>query len=278
VDCKECCELSSSAVDRRLQQEEMAIFLEHCKQCPPCRYEYESQLSTKMVITGKAKMVRTPDALMKRIALEIGHTQDASFPTTTRWWQQVFGRPYVKPALAFGVACIAIIFVLYSPKAPSPKSSDFIAHSLENYHSLIKGETTLQLASSVPENLLGFFTGKTDFPVVLPKMKDCRLVGGASNEYSGMMLAHVTYKHDADMICMSQTCWEKVVKGEKISLPQEVKDELLRTGWFSKSYADGSTVVLWTTGKTLCAAVANMSKEDLIACLTEIENPADRDW
>ncbi len=256
----------------------MTIFLEHCRQCPHCRFEYESELSTKMVVTGKAKMVRTPDALMKRIALQLANEQEAPFPVTTRWWQPWFRRPHLKPALAFGVACIAVILALNSHYAPSAKSSDFIVQSLENYNSLMKGEIKPQHASSVPENLLGFFTGKTDFPVILPKMKDCRLVGGASNEYSGMMLAHVMYKHDADMICMSQTCWEKVVRGEKISLPQEVKDELLRTGWFSKSYADGSTVVLWTKGRTLCAAVANMSKEDLIACLTEVENPGDRDW
>ncbi len=278
MDCKEYYELVSSAVDNRLQQEEMATFLEHGRQCPPCRCEYESELVTKMVVKGKARMVRTPDALMKRIALELGNEQGASFPVTTRWWQQLFNRPYVKPALAFGVACIAVILLLKSPNVTSPKSSDFIIQSLDNYNSVVKGDIKPQLASSVPENLLDFFTGKTDFPVILPKMKDCRLVGGVSNEYSGMMLAHVMYKLDADMICMSQTCWEKVVKGEKISLPQEVKDELQRTGWFTKSYSDGSTVVLWTKGRTLCAAVARMSKEDLIACLTEVENPGDRDW
>ena len=256
----------------------MAVFLEHCRQCPPCRFEYESELSTKKVVTSIAKMVRTPDALMKRIALQLGSEQEASFPVRIYWWQRLFNRPYVKPALAFGVACIAVILLLNSPKATSPGSSDFIIQSLENYSSVVRGDIKPQLASSVPENLLGFFTGKTDFPVVLPKMKDCRLVGGVSNEYSGMKLAHVMYTYDAETICMSQTCWEKVVRGEKISLSQDVKDELQRTGWFTKSYPDGSTIVLWTKGRTLCAAVARMSKDDLIACLTEVENPGDRDW
>ena len=277
MDCKECSELTSLAVDRRLQQEEMTVFLEHCSKCPSCKFEYESELSTKMVVAGKAKRVRTPDVLSKRITLDLESQQVAPVPAALNWRRQWFRRPYMKPALAFGVACVAVILLLNSPNAPSPGSSDFIIQSLENYNSVVKGELQPQLASSVPENLLGFFTGKTDFPVVLPKMKHCRLVGGASKEYSGMMLAHVMYKYDTEMICMSQTCWDKVVKGEKISLPQEVKDQLLRTGWFSRSYADGSTVVLWTRGRTLCAAVANMSKEDLIACLTEVENPGDRD-
>ena len=102
-------------------------------------------------------------------------------------------------------------------------------------------------------------------------MKDCILVGGVVNEYGGDKLAHVVYSRDNNVVYMCQACWERVQNGGKLNLPDEVKAELLRTGWYSRTLPDGGSVVLWTKGKTLCSAVARMSKEDLIACLTAAE-------
>ena len=108
-------------------------------------------------------------------------------------------------------------------------------------------------------------------------MKDCRLIGGGQNELGGTKLAHIIYKHDSDIVYICQTCWATVQKGEQLSLPQEAKEELVQTGWYSRSQPDGRSVVLWVKGRTLCAAVSRMSREDLLACLSSDE-PEQRGW
>ena len=62
------------------------------------------------------------------------------------------------------------------------------------------------------------------------------------------------------------------MKGEKLSLPSAAKEELERTGWFTESEPDGRSIVLWEKGRTLCAAVARMNKEELISCLASDDN------
>jgi hypothetical protein len=147
-----------------------------------------------------------------------------------------------------------------------------------NRSAVVNGEITPQVASSEPVNVMRLFSGKTDFPVVMPVMKDCRLVGGVLNEYSGAKLAHVVYKHNDDLIYMYQACFETVMKGEKLSMPQATTEELQRTGWFADTQPDGRTFVLWTKGPTLCVAVSRMKKADLIACLTSGESSTDNPW
>ena len=285
MNCNEYRALVSPAVDNRLLPDELVSFHEHGKKCIQCRNEYEGERLTKLVVGNKVKRMRTPERVMRQVSerLEQEGRASASVPALGKGWRAFFAMPAVKPALAFGITCIAVIVLLTLPNTPpdttsSTASLDFIQQSLSNYHSVIRGDIKPQLASSAPENLLTFFTGKTDFAVVLPKMKDCRLVGGVSNEYSGVKLAHVMYQHGNETIYMSQTCWETAQKSGKVRLPDDAKEELKRTGWFAKSFPDGSTMVLWTKNRTLCSAVAHMSKDDLIACLTDGGNAGAPGW
>jgi anti-sigma factor (TIGR02949 family) len=285
VDCKEFQEQVSAAVDRCLTKEEMESFASHADKCPACNYEYQSESLTKSVVQNKAKMVRTPGLLVQRITEQLHSEKIAATKTEKSWWLTIFARPYVKPAIAFGVACVAMLFLLTpskntpnNPPTHSLITSNVIDQSLANYSAIVNGGITPQVASSEPANVMRLFTGKTDFPVVMPTMKDCRLVGGVLNEYSGAVLAHVVYKHDNDVIYMYQACLETVMKGEKLSLPPATTEELQRTGWSAATQPDGRTFVLWTKGPTLCVAVSRMNKADLIACLTSGESSSANPW
>jgi hypothetical protein len=281
VDCKEFQENVSAAVDRYLKSEEMRAFTEHASRCPSCQYEYEIESVTKSVVSSKAKFLPTPAGVLEGIVERINHEQASVLAFWRSWVRYFLQRPLVKPAIALCVAAAAVIVILTSGTHQSDvefATDDVIQQSLINYRAVVNGDIKPQLVSREPESLKNFFSGKTDFPVFFPAMKSCSLVGGGLNDHSGTTLAHVMYTHNNDLIFVYQACWQTVMKGERLKLPQQAKDELEHTGWFAETRPDGSTIVLWTRGRTLCAAVAHMSKEDLIACLTEGETADPTGW
>jgi hypothetical protein len=201
------------------------------------------------------------------------------------WWQRIGTSIYLRPAIAFAVGVIAIILIVQTPPHSTTGRASLtvipanvIDQSMTNYMAVVNGSILPQMAGSEPERLLDFFRGKTEFPVLLPRMKECELVGGVANEYAGVKLAHVVYRHAREVVYIYQACWEEVQKGERIHLPTAVREQLKATGWYSSSQPNGYSVVLWTKGRTLCSAVAHMSKEDLLACLTDGESSTAQPW
>jgi anti-sigma factor (TIGR02949 family) len=277
VDCKEFQGRVSAAVDNCLKKEEMDAMFDHAGACMECRYEYEIERATKSIVKSRALRVRAPEGLLRQITDQLEEISKANIVVPRRF--TLGTRSFLKPSIAFVVACVAVIILLnlqekntVQPSGESSQTHDVMVQSFANYKGVVDGVIRPQLAASVPEQLMGFFTGKTEFPVLVPRMKNCTLVGGVVNEHCGAKLAHVVYTHNDDVIYVYQACWETVMKGEQLSLPDSIIQELQRTGWHSENFSGGHAIVLWTKGHTLCSAVARMPKEDLIACLTDNES------
>jgi anti-sigma factor RsiW len=277
VNCREFQELISAAVDLQLTDGELAAFKDHSGKCTPCRFEFEAETATKLAVRSHACRVRTPAHIALQITEQLRREQ---LGERASWFTEFLGRPFVKPAFGFVFAFVVVLLLLRGPVNKGPVtqagfgSNDVVLQSLMNYRAVEEGEITPQLASSEPAKLASFFSGITDYSVHLPKMRDCRLIGGVQNEFAGAKLAHIVYQHDDQIVYLYQACWSTVMKGEKLCLSNEAKDELIRTGWFSATQPDGRTVVLWKKGKALCAAVARMNKEDLMTCLSSGEQEA----
>lgn len=285
VDCKEFQEQISPAVDELLQKDVLDSFVQHAQQCYACRNEFELESLTKTTVRTRARMVRAPADLIRRIEDALKREGTTSPAGVQGMWSSLLALPFAKPALslaAFGVVLV-LIFTLSRrsadgiPPAVSP-SNNVINQSLANYQAVVSGTFQPQQVSDDPQHLEGFFAGKTDFPVLVPQLSGCTLVGGVLNEHAGTTLAHVVYKREGNIIYMYEACWETVKQGQKLHLPQPVQDGLVRTGWFVETRPDGKSVVLWTKGNTLCAAVAHMSKEDLLACLSSEGNTGGEVW
>jgi hypothetical protein len=240
---------------------------------------------TKTLIRNKARMVKPPGALVQTISGRLAREARETATETKGWWNSLIASGRVKPALAIGGGCIValLLFILFqrtpdlNPPAVNPLGN-VINQSLDNYQAVVSGVIQPQHVSSNPERLIGFFAGKTDFPVLVPELTGCTLVGGVLNEHAGTTLAHVVYRHEGTIVYMYEACWETVKKGQKLHLPQPIKEGLLRTGWFAETHPDGKTVVLWTKGNTLCAAVARMNKEQLLACLSSRKEKQSEIW
>lgn len=272
MDCKTFQELVSAAVDLQLADSEMAAFREHARMCSPCRFEYDAEAATKVVIRQHVRRVHTPDHITRDITTHLGRHRSGF---RSDFILEFLQKPFVKPAVGFAVAFVAVLFLLNNQTTDSTLSqasfvsNDVVTQSLLNYGAILAGKIKPQ--SAEPAQLETMFSGITDYSVHMPKMKDCKLLGGAQNEFGGTKLAHLMYQHDTDIVYVYQTCFATVMKGEKLSLSAEAKNDLMTTGWYIQEHPDGRTVVLWKNGRTLCAAVARMNKDDLVACLTSGE-------
>jgi hypothetical protein len=114
-----------------------------------------------------------------------------------------------------------------------------------------------------------FFSGKTDFPVLVPELHShCTLLGGVLEEYPGGAIAEVLYVNGYSKMYLWQTGWDAVESGDGPTLTPEVKAELLKTNLYSQTDANGRTLLLWRKGSTLACAVADMSKAYMMFCLS----------
>ncbi len=276
MNCREFQENVTAAVDSRLDENVMAVFLAHAAGCTPCRRDYEGERHVVDLVRTRLRPVGVPPelvaAILDCIALEDAAASAVAPRAPSFRWNHV----WTKTAVAFALSFAAVVFLLarndaaFTPMPPSDQTgSDIISQSVNAYHAALKGEIPPQIVSEVPDCVKSFFNGKTEFPVLVPSMKECTLVGGGINDFRGTMMAHIVYKHGGQTISVYQACRETVMKGEKLHLPREALEELARTGWYCCTTPEGASIVVWTKGATLCAAVAPMNREHLMAHLVD---------
>ena len=260
-----------AAVDRCLPETEMASFLEHAQQCPPCRREFEMQGAVKSFIAKGMHRLAVPEDLRDCL-----HRQVLSSPPPSAVFDELFRRQFFRPALALGIIALVVIFYYVRPTSePGIKQAgigNIIEQSLANYFAVMNGTIEPQVKTSEAQIVKNFFEGKTGFEVLVPQIRECTLVGGVLNEASpGVPLAHVVYTdQDNRLLYLYQACWDNI-DAKHLYLPDSVRSSLVRTKWYTETRADGHTIVLWLHGRTLCAAVAHMDKEELLACLQSDE-------
>lgn len=283
MNCKEFDENISAAVDRLLKDAEGALFEHHAKECPTCRRAFQEEVQTKMILLNRVKMFPVPPAATASIQDHLAFEPSGAPSRHIDLWNILVDTLTPKLAVSVAMAAALIVVVVTVPSLhfwTSPLAAaavtDVIGQSHQNYEAILGGGLKPQMVSDQPDFVKSFFAGKTDFPVLVPSMKKCTLVGGGLNEVGGMKFAHVVYERNSDMIYLCQMCFESAMKGEKLRLPADAMHELEQTGWYVRKLPDGDALVLWSHGPTLCAALAGMSTDDLMTCLasTPVETPA----
>jgi hypothetical protein len=267
VNCQEFDERITPAVDQRLQADDVAAFREHAGQCPGCRRAYEAELAVKTFIRQRMHLVRMPGSVTASIIDRLGSTTSAGTPLsfireTPRSYRYMF-------------AAAAVLFLAYLVSSPfladhsfsSRMRADVFAQSVVTYAGVLGGQMKPEIESAQPEVLLAFFEGKTAFPVRVHNVRDFTPVGAMMHESAGVPLAQVLYSGEGATVYVYQTCWRTVQDGRKLNLPDHILTTLRKGESYVEENADGQTMVLWTEGRTLCGAVANMHKQHLLAHL-----------
>jgi anti-sigma factor RsiW len=219
-------------------------------------------------------MVATPLELSRAVRAMVQREAEAGGGRQESLWRRLMPRAVVRPVLAAAVVLAALI-VLWpsSEESPSPVSeaslagADIVGQSFANFERLLSGAIRPQLETSEPERVRSFFSGRTTFPVLVPLTRHCTLIGAVFNNYGGVPLAHTVYRHNDQILYVYQACWETVQRGSPLVLPQKVRQAMEEKGMYTETRNDGSTIAVWTDGRTLCAAVARMDRDGLLACL-----------
>lgn len=275
MECRKFQEQITAAVDGALAEIEKEGLEAHLASCALCRTHFEMEKLTRHVVRTRCQRKRAPAEVLQRISEELDR-QGAVPPQVSRW-RSVVSATFFRPALAFTLACIAVLVIVNNNSSiKTPRQieasllppNDIIKQSLANHIAVVNGEIQPHVSSNKADNVRSFFSGKTQFPVVVPMMNDCTLIGGVLNEFGGETLAHVVYNYNkSEIIYVYETCWKTVQNGSPLHLAQDVQEELKRTQWYATTMPDGRSLVMWTNGTTLCSAVSRLDEATLLACL-----------
>jgi hypothetical protein len=201
--------------------------------------------------------------LRARVGELLGRESKAAASVPVRRWRELLSRPFIRPALAIGLTA-ALALLYFTRSAPE----DLVDRSLANFKAVMDGSFMVQLASGEPAILRTFFAGKTQFPVIIPEMEDCTLLGGVLDDHAQGVFAHVLYDHHKHKIYLYQTGWEDALQGSGVTLTENVRHDLIARNRATVRTPEGYTIVLWRKGTTLCSAVSDLNEADLIMCLT----------
>ena len=270
--CQEIKEHITAAVDRRLDGEIKQSFEAHMVQCPDCRSEFELELLTKKYLRARLVRSRAPSAISGRILSQLNAFADeeSSASRMSRLW----AFPRLRPALVIGtIALVALVLFLSVPfntrhRHTSPDDNNILHQSFNNYDAVLDGTLKPQVASSDPAEVKTFFAKSVNYDVKVPHISKCKLIGGLISNYQGKSLAHLVYKHGDEVVYLYQIDMQTVLEGKTLMLPPKVREELLRTGWYTEAPHAKCSLVIWVVDSTLCTAVADMDKSSLIAYLT----------
>jgi hypothetical protein len=273
VNCREFVDQITPAVDNMLPPSELERFLSHASACARCRELFEAERGIVSLVHARLPQVSAPRQLMSRITSDIEtvvRSERAGFLGS------LLHSIYFRPALGLGLGLAGVAFLLMRTPtqhraseqiaqtippavAPAPvkkpADADIVRQSMKHYDRVVKGTIAPQVVSNLPERVRSYFAGRTEFPVLVPTMKECTLVGGVIDDAYGERMAHLMYRHGNDTIAMTQTARESVMHGERLSLSDSARAQLERKGWYREDTPDGRTVLVWVRGGTICAAV-----------------------
>jgi hypothetical protein len=240
--------------------------------------------AVKTVVQTRLKMVKAPQALTESISQKIHQIESEQAEAKQKHaLARILALPIVKPMLVFVLIGGAIFAVTRSPLGSGPvlvtsMGSDLLTQSISNFHAVVAGLMQPQVVSDRAEQVREFLSGKTDFPVEVPALDNCILVGGSANEYHGIRLAHVVYKHGGQVIYMFEAPYDRVIAGDGLALPDDAKQQLATVGSFSRVAPGGDTIILWVLGNTLCVAVSRIDRKELTQCFASENAPGKIAW
>ncbi len=256
-----------------LPKQAEADFRHHVTVCPPCRTAYELESLAKRIVQQKVKRLPTPPQVYEAVVRTLGVEKEVA-PTTSRWFDRLFGSRYLVPALLTGATAI-VVLLMFTPAQRTDQSTrhtaanDIINQSIINFALVRSGELKPSMVSCYPEGVVGFFERNgMRFAVNVKSLENCEWYGAISSDYNGVRLAHVVYKIGDDIMYVFQVSEDEVQEGSLLQMPPAAKQALASTNWYTDPDHPDCNVVLWKDKGTLCAAVSTMKKDRLLALLT----------
>ncbi len=275
MDCKVALELVTPAVDGKLDLREESRLQEHFEQCQACRSEFELERITKRAFKLHMNRVPAPQALAERVRTQLSaETPAVSFPQfeIKKFLFQPTWRTFATAAGAIAVLLL-IVMIPFKPQHSHarPVDDNIINQTYNNFGEVLKGTIVPGISSEDPSQVRSYMDPKVGFRTHVPLLKHGTLVGAVQAHYNNENVAHIIYRQKDNFIYLYQAKLQSVMEGRALRLPDSVKREILRTGWYFEKQCAGCTLMVWTVDSTMCCAIADMGKPELVDFFKETE-------
>jgi anti-sigma factor RsiW len=274
VNCEDFFPIISAAVDDHLEGDERRLLQEHLAVCASCRTEFELEQLTKQFIRQRAVRAKVPDHVSARIFQHVA--QQANAPLTVRrWLEELLPVPSWRTSFAAAGILIVVLSTLLTVKNlphshTQPRDSNIIHQTFNYFDSVLKGQLIPTVTSNDPLRVESALSSNVNFKVHVPKLKRCTLVGGMFTNYNSEKIAHVIYQYNDKLVYLYQTGYDAVEQRGGLELPAEARTELKQRGWYFENHLENCSLIIWLKGSTVCVALADMNRKELLECLNDI--------
>ena len=270
--CDQALECITDAAGGILPAELLPKFQEHITQCPGCRTEYDLECATKNAVRHRLHRAAPPAALRESISrallkeLETSPATMSVFRKSVNWLSR-----RTTLAIGFGLALLLLLYVTSTPhhRHTQPNDGNMIHLTFNDYDSVLDGKFVPAVASSDPSTIATYLQPAVNFQVAFPPMLRCSLVGGKCTHYCTSHLAHLFYHLGNNVVYLVQTRYSELSRGNELMLPDSVRQQLDRTGWYFESHGSNCNLAIWLKDSLICCAVADIPREQLFASLTQ---------
>jgi anti-sigma factor RsiW len=274
LNCGNVVELIPAAVDGELPTELRAQFDEHLKACSACCDEFELERMTKHFVRKVLPPARGSETLKTRVLQQLAQENSRNFSTASLLVskRRSFSPAFMVTAGTMGAIIFLLFFITQSKSHhvhTQPQDGNIIHQTYNNFDSVLEKKVAPQVSSDDPVIVQSYFQSMVNFPVKVMKMKHCKLLGGRCSEYANERIAHLLYQNKNDVIYVYQIKLHNSFAPGGLQLPRDVMNELRRSGWYFENGKPDCSLAIWITDSTICCAVADITKEQLFASLTE---------
>ena len=276
MNCKDVSELLPAVLDGELRADERPSIEQHLNNCALCRNELELHSMAKRIVQHRLKRATVSLALQTRVLESVRQEAYATHQIPFLDWISSFQFPWKPLAVVGGVLAIvlAVVFVPSSKHRHlhvAPSDDDIIHQTYNNFDKILAGSMLPQINSSDPFDVQEFFLQKASFKVNVPKLRRCRLIGGVFSRYHDAQVAHVMYESGSEPIYFYQIHLDDVLEKCSLGLPDNIKEELMQTGWYIEDHSPNCTLIIRIVDSTVCCTVADLPKEELLTYIYETQ-------
>jgi len=300
MNCEQYYELLTALADNELIAEEQHILDAHLNQCAHCSKLYEVELATKQLLRATLPPLKTPwkirADIIEKTRIEAGTQTEQRFPFFTHWWKPSF-------AISGAVAVAAFVFfllyntektpqqtseqkVVSSPaketvtenisvpvatetkqtEKPKPKKKSLppiLNESMTEFDLFLQGKKKPEKLTSQRKELEQYLASRVNFPVRLPEMSDCELIGGIVSQFQNEQVAQVMYSHRGHNVALYQTTFNSFDELNLFFLPESAQTVLKKGNWYIDDSDSNCCIAMWIDKGVLYYAVSNADKQEV---------------
>ena len=273
MNCQDILELITADVDGELEGEDKTCVQHHLNICSNCHAELELERTTKSFVRKVVRRVAAPLQLKEEILNRL-----SLYPERNQQNLSFFlglGKYFLPAAIILGGSAAAIIAsVSFQPPVKhhphtSPVDNNIIHQTYNNYDGVLDGKLLPAVTSEDRSAVKAYFMSTANFKVEVPPMPRCKLIGAIFKKNASNETAHILYKYDNKIIYLYETRLRELTAGSKIQIPEDIRAKLLTSGRYFENHVADCSFAMWIKDSTVCCAIADVSKEQLLTFLNE---------